>query len=232
MALVGGNYQASISTTALPAGLDSITAVIPATADLPTGSSQPFTQTVTPAPVTVTAENATTTYGTTNPTLPYTVSGLLNGDTAAAVFSGSLATTATPASSVGQYAITRGTLTPNGNYAITSFTGATLTVTPAPLTIVANNATRVIDGQNPTFTFTVQGLQNGDSSAVVTGVTLGTTAVQSSPIGTYPINASGNVKAGPNYRIVSLVPGVLIDHPRPDELRRRLGRGAGPVPRR
>ena len=64
--------------------------------------------TVNPAPLTVTATNESMTYGGT-PALTYTYTGLVNGDTSA-TFSGSLVTTATSSSNVGDYPITSGLL--------------------------------------------------------------------------------------------------------------------------
>jgi filamentous hemagglutinin family protein len=59
------------------------------------------------------------------PPLTYTVTGLQDGDTAATALSGALATTATPTSPGGSYAITQGTLTSPTGYVIT-FQGANL----------------------------------------------------------------------------------------------------------
>jgi hypothetical protein len=65
-------------------------------------------------------------HGDANPVLTYQIggSGLVNGDT----LSGVLATLATPASSVGVYGITQGSLAASSNYAF-SFVGANLTIT-------------------------------------------------------------------------------------------------------
>jgi len=78
----------------------------------------------------VKADAKTMVMGSTVPTLTYTVSGLVNGDTVATVLSGALATTATSASPAGIYPITRGTLTANANY-ILNYIGANLTVPEA-----------------------------------------------------------------------------------------------------
>src|SRR5204863_5607059 len=81
-------------------------------------------------------------YGGANPVFSATYSGFRNGETAAAL-SGTLAlaTAATPASNVGNYAIV-----PSGqsspNYSVTYVNGA-LGVTPAPLGVAANSATRL-----------------------------------------------------------------------------------------
>jgi filamentous hemagglutinin family protein len=84
--------------------------------------------TITPRPLTVTADPQNKAFGDPNPPLTYTVGGrgLVNGDT----LSGALATVATPQSDAGSYAITQATLAASRNYALTYF-GANLTVTPA-----------------------------------------------------------------------------------------------------
>ena len=47
------------------------------------------------------------------------------------------------------------------NYVVTS-TNGTLTITPAPLTIQANDATAPVGGPFPTFTGTITGMKNTD----------------------------------------------------------------------
>ena len=90
---------------------------------------------VNPATLTLTANNLTMAQGSTPPTLTYTVGGLVNGDSAAAVVSGTptLATTATSSSPLGTYPITvaQGSVTLlSKNYALTSasYVNGTLTV--------------------------------------------------------------------------------------------------------
>ena len=66
-----------------------------------------------------------------------------------------------------------------------------MTITPAPLTITANNAARAFGVANPTFTDSYSGFVNGDTSAsLTTQPTLTTTASSALPAGTYPITAS------------------------------------------
>src|SRR4029078_5173047 len=69
---------------------------------------------------------------------------------------------------VGTYAISQGSVTAGGNYTI-SFTGANLTITPAPLPITADEKTQVYGAMDPALTYQVSGLVNGDTAAVVTG---------------------------------------------------------------
>ena len=81
------------------------------------------------------------------PALTYTYSGLVNGDTAA-VFTGTLSTTASASSGVGTYAVNQGTLAAGPNYAIT-YNPGTLTVTPAVLTVTANSPSKVYGAACP-----------------------------------------------------------------------------------
>src|SRR5207245_9444182 len=110
------------------------------------------TWTVTPAPLTITADNKTSIYGHT-PTFTVTPAGLVNGDTLTSATTGTLSFSpaADPTKPVGTY-----TIVPSGlsstNYAI-SYVNGTWTVTPAPLTITADNKTTTY-GQTTTFTIT------------------------------------------------------------------------------
>jgi MBG domain (YGX type) len=121
--------QPELSTTATsssPAGTYPITA---------TGGQDPNynfayvpgTLTINLATVYVTANAQTKEYGTPDPTLTYSFSGLPNGDSAA-VFSGGLSRT--PGDDVGAYPITIGSLRAGSNYTI-SYTGNFLTITKA-----------------------------------------------------------------------------------------------------
>lgn len=82
---------------------------------------------ITPAPLSITANAQSKLYGELVPALTYSESGLVGGDT----ISGALATSANASSNVGTYSITRSSLSASSNYVV-SFTGANLSVTPAP----------------------------------------------------------------------------------------------------
>jgi len=222
---VTGKYQTSVTVPPENAGTYSnFQAIYPATADFPQGTSNFGTHVITPAPVTVKALDATRTYGSPNPAFDFTVTGLVNGDTKS-VFTGSPATTATAASSVGAYPITQGSLAPNGNYTITTFTNGTLTITPAGLTIKIDDKSRFFGQPNPAFTYTVLGLVNGDPASVVSSVPLGTTATITSPVGSYPITATGTPIVGSNYTVTSILNGTLAITPRLTNL--SIGSGPG-----
>ena len=163
------------------------------------------------AHLTVTPDNQSRTYGQDNPNLTYTISGFVNGDTSAVV-SGTpvLSTAASAASPVGAYAITVSvTGLSAANY---DFTGqaATLTVSPAHLTVTADNQTKFQSNPNPTLTYTIAGFVNGDTAAVVSGApVLSTTATTSSPPGSYPITVGVGTLAAANYDFPTLVNGTL-----------------------
>jgi lipopolysaccharide export system protein LptA len=176
---------------------------------------------ITPRPITVTANDAARIYGDANPSLTFTVGGqgLVNGDQ----LSGALATAAGATTGVGNVAITQGTLTVSANYALT-FNPGILSITPRPITITANNATRIYGNANPSLTFTVGGLGlvNGDQ---LTGA-LGTTAGATTGIGTAAITL-GTLTGGANYAI-AFTGGQLSITPRPitltaDDLAKLLG---------
>lgn len=165
------------------------------------------TLSVTPRALTVTANDRTMTYGDSTPALTYSLggAGLVHGDT----LSGALATGAGPASAVGSYAIGRGTLAASANYAL-SFTGATLAVTPRPLTVIANDRSMVYGDSLPALSYAVggSGLVNGDA---LTG-TLTTGAGATSAVGSYVID-QGTLTAGSNYAL-SFTGGSLSITPR------------------
>ena len=89
---------------------------------------------------------------------------------------------------------------------------ATLTVNPAPLTIIADNKSMGVGSTVPLLTASYFGLVNGDTPAVVGGsVELTTNATSSSPAGTYAITFA-NAPALPNYTVTT-VPGTLTVNP-------------------
>src|SRR5262249_45135242 len=92
------------------------------------------------AHLTVTANPATTTYGAAIPRMSATLSGFLNGDSAAVVSGSALVSTpATSSSGVGRYptTVSPGTLSAP-NYDFTNLVGSTLDITRAPLTVTAD----------------------------------------------------------------------------------------------
>ena len=143
------------------------------------------------AALTITADNASRTYGQSNPNFTASYSGFVNGD-GPTDLGGSLSFTAlaTAGSPTGNYSIAPGGLT-SSNYAIT-FVDGTLTVTPAVLTVTANTASRFFGQPDPPFLASFSGLLNGDTPATLQGtLSFSTPATTLSPPGTYPVTPVG-----------------------------------------
>jgi hypothetical protein len=178
--VLGGPY--TISATLGPAGVLSNYAI--------TYNTAPFA--ISPRPATVTADAQSKVYGDADLALTATVSGTVNGD----VLDFSLSTTATQFSGVGDYAITV-TLGSNPNYAVAA-TDGTLTVTPRPATVTANDKTKTYGDANPALGATVGGTVNGDTL----DYSLATSADQFSNAGDYAITVS--LGDNPNYNVTAI----------------------------
>jgi hypothetical protein len=166
-------------------------------------AANPTTFAVTPATLTVTPDaGQSMVYGAAMPTLTYTASGFINGDPAS-LLTGSLGTTATPASPVGSYAFTLGTLAAGSNYTVAlAANPTTFAVTPATLLVTASNAARTYGVANPPFTATFTGFVNGQtlaSSGVTGSPSLTTSATAASPPGSYVITAGPGSLTSSNY---------------------------------
>jgi hypothetical protein len=149
--------------------------------------------------LTVTVNNVSKIYGQNNPAFSVSYSGFVNGDSPSSL-GGSLiyTTTVTSASPVGAYPVTPSGLT-SSNYTIT-FVDGTLGVTPAPLTVTANNASKTYGQNNPAFSVSYSGFVNGDSPSSLGGsLTYTTTATSASPVGAYSVTPSGLTSS--NYTI-------------------------------
>ena len=143
--------------------------------------------TVTPKALTVKAAAKSKTYGSSDPALTYTATGLVGTD----AMSGALARDA--GENVGTYAIRQGTLTAGDNYAI-SYTGANLKINRKTLTIRAAAKSKAYGAADPVLTYTVTGLVGSDT----VGGSLTRDAGEA--VGTYAIR-QGTLTAGNNYTI-------------------------------
>ena len=165
------------------------------------------TFTITPAPVVITAPSLSATYGNV-PALTASYSGLESGDTAASLTVPPSLITSPAGSSVGTYTITAtGAVDPN--YTI-SYVPGTLTITPAPLSITANNQTITYGQPIPTLTASYSGLTGGDSPASLTVPPSIFVPASATDPGSYTISVGGAADA--NYSI-SYVPGTLTINP-------------------
>ena len=180
------------------------------------------TANITPAPLTVTASNASKIYGHTPTLNGFATEGLANGETIGSVTETSSGTAATANVAGGPYAImpssaTGGTFTAS-NYTIAYANGA-LTVIPANLTVTASNVSKTYGQTQSLTTFTQTGLLNGESIGKVTETSPGTASIASVMGGPYAItpgNATGGTFTASNYTIayangtLTVVPSSLL----------------------
>ena len=168
--------------------------------------TQPFT--INRAPLTITANNATRQYGQANPSFGGSYSAFVNGESAS-VLTGMLNCTsvATPTSPVngGPYPITCTGQT-SSNYGITYVPGG-LTISPTPLTITANGATKILNAPLPVLGGSYSAFVSGENSSVLAGtLNCAAAATATSAVGSYPISCSGQTSS--NYAI-TYVPSTL-----------------------
>lgn len=168
---------------------------------------EPGVLTITKAPLSAKVDDATKIYGSLNPAFTIEYYGLKNDETTPAWSkTPTFQTEATQSSCVGKYEVKAVNGVPI-NYDLGEITAGTLTVTPASLTIKANDATRQYFSDDPSFGYTCNGFVNGENEEVLSPKpTLATSANKSSSVGTYPIKASE--ASNSNYSI-SYVDGTL-----------------------
>jgi len=173
--------------------------------------------TVVVAPLTITANNVSKTYGSTltggSGSTAFTSSGLVNSETIGSVTiaygTGSAATAAvaTYSGSVTPSAATGGTFSAS-NYSITYATGS-ITVNTASLTVTADNVSKTygatLTGGSGSTAFTSSGLKNSETIGTVT-ITYGTGSAATASVGTYsssvtPSAATGGTFSASNYTI-------------------------------
>jgi hypothetical protein len=197
---------ATIQTTALPAGLASLSFAYPINAsysgDTNFAPSGPFglSQTVNPLTASVTpSANQQKVYGQPDPSLTGTPSGFLFSDNVTATY------TRVAGQSAGTYLISA-TLSPSGvlgNYSIT-YNTANFTITPATLTGTTQPVSYVYGAVPvpPVSTVMYTGFAYMDTAASVISGTLTcvSTAMANSPVSVYTIACSGQ-SAAPNYTI-------------------------------
>ncbi|WCX36643.1 two-partner secretion system adhesin CdrA [Pseudomonas aeruginosa] len=152
--------------------------------------------TITKALLNVIADAKTKVYGDADPSLTYQVSGLKNGDSAGSILTGGLNRAA--GENVGVYGINQGDLALNsGNYDL-SYQGNNLTITKALLNVIADAKTKVYGDADPSLTYQVSGLKNGDTAgAVLNGGSLSRVAGEN--VGVYGINQGGLALNSGNY---------------------------------
>jgi len=149
--------------------------------------------TIIPAPLRIIADDVSREYGLDNH-FTATYAGLRVGDDPSVVSGLQFKTNPIPGTLPPNWPVDSYAILPYGatadNYVI-SYTNGTLTITPAPLRIIADDASRDYGLANPPFTATYAGLRGDDDPSVVSGLLFDTPAQLTSPVGSYAITLSG-----------------------------------------
>lgn len=151
------------------------------------------------APLTAKVIDSSKEYGASNPNFSLEYEGLKNAETTPTwTISPSYTTSATNYSTVGEYEVSAAA-TPR-NYELSEIQSGKLTITPAPLTIQANNVSKVYYAENPDLTYSCYGLKNREDKSILSvQPQLTTNATKESEVGSYDITISG--ASAQNYNI-------------------------------
>lgn len=172
----------------------------------------PYEYAITPAPLSLTVNNATREYGNPNPEFSSVITGFVEGENADNQnMTVNYTCDADGQSNVGNYRILASVNAPN--YEVTYHYG-TLAVTKAPLTLKVKNTSRLYGDENPQFELIYTGLRNNETSPTWTqAIKVTTTATKKSHCGVYPITVSGGVSQ--NYQVAEYANGELTVSKRP-----------------
>ena len=146
--------------------------------------------------LTVIADSKTKVYGSADPALTYSIDGFVDGETSALV-TGALSRSS--GNNVAVYEISLNNLSAGNNYTI-DYTGASLSITKASLTVTVDAKSKVYGADEPILSYTPSGtLYYTDSYNVITGVNLSTATGAAATTGDHTITISAGTAA--NYNI-------------------------------
>jgi Subtilase family/MBG domain (YGX type)/Secretion system C-terminal sorting domain len=178
--------------------------------------------TITPATLTITANDKVTSYGT-SPVLTSTISGYQFSDSAGNVLEtlpqyvvlNSLNDTVDPANSpAGIYTIVPfgAALFDSSNYVLV-YENGTLEITAVSLIVRADNQIAYVGDPLPTFTVTYTGFRNGDQATIISGPVF-TIGGNPAVAGVYGLTPSALVLANPANYTITYQPGILYVNPK------------------
>jgi autotransporter-associated beta strand protein len=220
----GGTALSGVPTAA---GTYTIVASFAGSSDYMAAQSAPVTFTIGPAALTVTATDfggtytgqsfpaAATVEGTDGNTIP---AGTLGGAAPTLTYypgtspSGNGSTT--PPTAAGTYTVVA-SFAGIGDYAAAQSAPVTFTISPATLTVTANDQTRAYGAADPPLTVSFSGFVNGETlntSGVAGSPALAGNDTAASPVGSYTITAGQGTLAAQNYSF-TFVSGTLTVTP-------------------
>ena len=159
--------------------------------------------TITPAPLTVSSDAGQyKVYGDAEPTLTYSIDGLVNGDTEANI--DNLSISRVSGEDVGNYTITP--VAVDANYTVT-IQSSEFEISKALLIVSADDQSKIVGAEMPSLTLSYDGLVNGDNVADLEQTPVAsTTATKDSSVGDYLIELSP--ASDGNYQI-EIIEGIL-----------------------
>ena len=200
--LVAGDPESTIPySLTRESGEDADTYVISVTAESTSNYAVSIvsgTFTIDKAPVTVTAKDVSKVYGSSDPQLSVTISGLVSGDPESTI---PYSLSREEGEDVGTYVISV-TAESTANYSVSTAAG-TFTIDKAPVTVTANDVSKVYGSSDPKLTATISGLVSGDPESTIQ-YTLSREAGED--VGAYVISVTA--ESTKNYS-VSTVPGTF-----------------------
>ncbi|MCL2659846.1 MAG: Ig-like domain repeat protein [Acidobacteriaceae bacterium] len=173
------NGTAALTTSTLPVGVDTITAVYNGDSSYTSSTSNPVTVTVAKKPLTVTVQNSSRAFATANPQFSYVVTGALaSGDTYATAVTGTPAyavnaTLSSPAGSAFPVNIVDG----SGNPCTAASTSCSLSSVNYVLTFVPGTLTIVSVASTTTLTTSTTTPNYGDTVTLTAVVSPGSTGL-------------------------------------------------------
>ena len=205
---VSGTTYAASATKPTNVGSYTVTATVAADANYLTATSEAYSFTISTATPTITVTVGTYTYNGTAQG-PTVVTGNTGNGTVTWSYAGVSPTvysaSATAPTNAGTYTATA-SVAANGNYGVASSSATAFTISPAALTITANNQSKC---QGETLTFA--GTEFSASATLPSGATVALAsdgAVSTAPAGTYSIVPSIGGTGIENYSVTS-TPGTL-----------------------
>ena len=160
----------------------------------------PYLYFITKAPLFVKVEDAERQYGQENPIFTLKYDGFKNSENTSELWQlPEIRTEATKDSPVGLYSLTVEGGTAK-NYEFVSYYSGNLSILPAPLKLIVQNAEREYYTNNPEFKYSLVGFLNNDDSTCLSSIpSLSCSATIDSDCGEYEISASGAIAK--NYNI-------------------------------
>lgn len=154
---------------------------------------------ITAADVKVVVDDVSKVYGSATPAFTYKATGLVGEDKLEDVEITCAKCSAKDLENVGEYVVSASVNDlSNPNYKVTT-TDGTLTVTPKTATVTLDDATKVYGDKDPKFTYTTEGLVEGQA---LEGVTI--TRAEGEDVSTYKVNMGFAESSNTNYKLTVL----------------------------